>query len=141
MLFRFDDFDRAFEMVNQIQRRLDRAFEAGGDRGGALGSVDLHETEDALRLTVDLPGVADEDLEITLKEEVLTLAGKRAVDVPEGFRAHLQERRPYSFTRSFSLPTRVDPEQVTAHLDAGVLTVELPKAAEVKPRQISVKAS
>lgn len=141
MLFRFDDFDRAFEMVNQIQRRLDRAFEGQGDRGGALGSVDLHETQDALRLSVDLPGVAEEDLEITLKEEVLTLSGKRAIDVPEGYRSHLQERRPYSFTRSFSLPSRVDAEKVTARLDAGVLTVELPKAEAARPRQINVKAS
>lgn len=141
MLFRFDDFDRAFEMVNQMQRRLDRALETQGERGGALGSVDLHETDSALRLTVDLPGVADEDLEITLKEEVLTLSGRRAVDAPEGYRPHLQERRPFSFTRSFALPSRVDAEKVKARLDAGVLTVELQKAPTARPRQISIKAN
>lgn len=136
MLFRFDDFDRAFGMVNQLQRRLDRALDA--DRGVALGSVDLRETEEALYVTADLPGVAEDDLEITLKEEVLTLAGKRSVDAPEGHRAHVQERRPYSFARSFALPSRVDADKVSARFDDGVLTVELPKAEAAKPRQIAI---
>lgn len=136
MLFRFDDFDRAFEMVNQIQRRLDRALDS--DR--SANPVGLHETEDALFVSVDLPGVAEDALEITLKEEVLTLAGKRDVEPPEGHRAHIQERRPYSFTRSFSLPSRVDAEGVTARFTDGVLTVELPKAEAAKPRQITLSA-
>lgn len=136
MLFRFDDFDRAFEMVNQIQRRLDRALDSERTASG----VGLHETEDALFVSVDLPGVGEDDLEITLKEEVLTLAGKRGVEPPEGYRAHIQERRPYSFTRSFSLPSRVEADNVTARFTDGVLTVELPKAEAAKPRQISLSA-
>lgn len=144
MLFRFDDFDRTFDLMNRLQRRLDQAMTGYGPdaRPGAagLGHVDLHETDDALHVTVDLPGVTEDDLEITLKNEVLTLSGKRAVDAPEGYRAHLRERRPFTFTRSFSLPSPVDPEKAKATLEDGVLHLRLGKAEAARPRQIAVTA-
>ncbi|MCA9542234.1 MAG: Hsp20/alpha crystallin family protein [Myxococcales bacterium] len=142
MIFRFDDLDRAFDTMNQLHRRLDRVLDSYGltdrPRAESLGAVDLHETEDALIVTADLPGVRDNDLELSLKEDVLTFIGRRTVEAPEGYRTHLAERRPYEFTRSFALPTRVDPEKVKATLRDGVLTVKLGKAETVMPRQITV---
>ncbi len=138
MLFRFDDFDRTFDMVNQLHRRLDNMIAT--ERGDGLGRVALHETDDALHLSVDLPGLREDDLELTLQREVLTLSGKREVGVPEGHRAHLRERRPFSFTRSFSLPAAVDPEKAKATMEDGVLHVMLGKADAARPRQITVTA-
>ncbi|MBU0552737.1 Hsp20/alpha crystallin family protein [Myxococcota bacterium] len=100
--------------------------------------VDMQEDEQALTVHADLPGVDDEDLDITLQGEVLSISAKRQVQRPDGARAHLLERRPFEFTRSFSLPTRVDPESVRATLKDGVLTVRMDKAPEIKPRQITV---
>jgi HSP20 family protein len=142
MLFRFDDFDRTFSAVNDLHRRLEQFF--GDERSGSFARgaerawCELQETDDALFVRADLPGLREEDLEITLHEEVLTLTGERKVDVPEGHRIHLRERRPYRFTRSFALPSRVDPEKVRATLEHGVLTVELVKTAAAQPRQINV---
>lgn len=138
MLFRFDDFDRTFDMVNQLHRRLDNMIAT--ERGDGLGRVALHETDDALHLSVDLPGMREDDLELTLQREVLTLSGKREVSAPDGHRAHLRERRPFSFTRSFSLPTAVDPEKAKATMEDGVLHVMLGKADTARPRQITVTA-
>lgn len=138
MLFRFDDFDRTFDLMNQLHRRLDRV--VAGERTDGLGQVALHESEDALHLSVDLPGVEEDDLEITLQQEVLTLSGHRAVEVPEGHRPHLRERRPFRFTRSFSLPAAVDPEKARARLEDGVLHLQLGKAEAARPRQITVTA-
>lgn len=145
MLFHFDDFDRTFSRVNDWQRLLDRALSSNGltdmPRAEASGGAfDFHESEDALFVTADLPGVDERDLEVTLENDSLTLSVKRTVELPEGYRAHRSERRNYEFTRSFSLPTRVDPERVTAALKDGVFTLEMAKAAEVKPRQITVNA-
>jgi len=144
MLFRFDDYDRTFDLMNQLHRRLDRVFDAPSaanrPRPMGLGEVDLHETDASLHIVVDLPGVLEQDLEINLEDEVLTLSGKREVDAPEGHKIHLRERRPYSFTRSFALPTRVDPERARATLANGVLELKLGKADAVRPRQITVVA-
>lgn len=138
MLFRFDDFDRTFDLMSQLHRRLDQM--TARDRGDGLGRVALHETDDALHLSVDLPGVREGDLELTLQQEVLTLSGKREISAPEGHRVHLRERRPFSFTRSFALPAAVDPEKTRARLDDGVLHVQLGKAEAARPRQITVTA-
>jgi len=138
MLFRFDDFDRTFDLMNHLHRRLDHRLAAEPSDG--LGRVALHESDDALHLSVDLPGVREGDLELTLQQEVLTLSGTREVSQPEGFRPHLRERRPFSFTRSFSLPAAVDPEKTRARLEDGVLHVQLGKSEAARPRQITVTA-
>lgn len=138
MLFRFDDFDRTFDLMNQLHRRLDHM--VATERGDGLGRIALHETDDALHFSVDLPGVREDDLEITLQQEVLTLSGRRETTAPEGHRAHLRERRPFSFTRSFALPSPVDPEKARARLEDGVLHLQLGKAEAARPRQIAITA-
>jgi HSP20 family protein len=85
--------------------------------------------------------VNPEDIEMTTKENNLILKGERKI-APEGEKVsyHRRERDAGKFRRIISLPTRVDAEKVTAVCKNGVLTVTLPKAAEAKPRQITVKA-
>lgn len=142
MLFRFDEYDRTFDLMNQLHRRLDRVFDgpAVADRVGLPSRVHLHDGDDALLLQIDLPGVREADLQLELKDEVLTLTGKREVTPPEGYKVHQRERRPFTFTRAFALPTRVDAERVRATLTDGVLTVKLAKAEAARPRQIAVTA-
>lgn len=144
MLFRFDELDRAFHWVNDLHRQLDHVLARGGlvdvPRADGLGFLATHETENDVFLRADLPGVKADDVELNLEGDVLTLTARRRVTVPEGFRTHLQERRPFEFTRALKLPAQVDPEKVKATFDAGVLTVRLGKRPAEKPRAISVRA-
>ncbi|MCA9545836.1 MAG: Hsp20/alpha crystallin family protein, partial [Myxococcales bacterium] len=128
---------------NDLHRRLDQALAQVGvvdvPRAEHFGWARLTQQDDALTLRADLPGVADRDLELSLQEDVLTVTASREVAVPEGYeKVHAQERRPFKFTRSYSLPCRVDPEKVAARLENGVLEVRLHKAEAVQPRQITV---
>lgn len=140
MLFRFDDFDRAFDMMSRLHRRVDQALDEGPASARARGWLDLEETDDALVLRADLPGVSERDLEVSLKDEVLSLSATRTIEPIADHRAHLAERQSYRFNRSFALPRRVDAERVKANLTDGVLTVTLAKAEAIKPRQITVTA-
>lgn len=142
MLFSFDDFDRTFAWFDEMQRRMDA--QVAPPRGGAGWRrgrwLKIRQTQDEVILRADLPGVAAQDIDIALHEDVLTLTVKRAVEAPEGFsKVHLSERQGYELSRSFALPARVDPEQVTAKLVDGVLRVRLAKAKSAQPRQIAVQ--
>jgi len=85
----------------------------------------------------DVPGVRDEDLEVTIEDRVLTIRGARKYDAREGCKVILG--RAYgAFTRTFRLPDTLDAGGLTAHLRDGVLTVRVPKLAKVPPRKIPV---
>jgi HSP20 family protein len=88
-----------------------------------------------------LPGMSEKDVELKIHQDVLTLAGERKNDAPEGYFTHRQERMPVRFSRSLAFPSKVDPEKATATLTDGILTVTLAKAAEAQPRQISIKSA
>lgn len=144
MLFRLNEPDRSFGLMSELHRRMDEALSAAGltdfprlDDGLRLK---LEDEEGAYVLTADAPGVADSDIELTLKEEVLTLSVKRELVPPEGYRFHLRERRPIQLTRAFALPGKVDPERVKAHLQDGVLTIRLAKAEAAQPLRIDITA-
>ena len=78
---------------------------------------------------------------ISVTANVLTLKAARKVDAPEGYAAHRRERQSFSFTQSYELPTRIDPEKVQASLKQGVLTLTMPKAAEAQPKRVTVSAN
>ncbi len=101
--------------------------------------VDIHATEDKLILLADMPGVAREDLEIDLREGVLTLLG-RVGEAPEGFQLVREEYRVGGFTRRFTLSDDIDGERIEASLKDGVLRLVLPKAEKALPRRIEVRA-
>jgi len=101
--------------------------------------VSVTETIDAFVAEADLPGVREEDVEVTLDGRQLTITGKReAREERDEDRVHVIERRFGSFTRSFTLPETIDGENVKAQLADGVLTVTVPKTVEVLPRKIPV---
>lgn len=148
MLMRWSDFDRDFSSFDDVRRRLDRLFEDSlfgqgffDARAQSGPRVSLYDTGAAFVLTADVPGLTDKDVRLTLNQEVLTFEGERKTQVPEGFGVHRAERGSVRFSRSLTLPSRVDPEKCAATVKDGVLTVTLQKAEENKPRQIAVRAS
>ncbi len=103
--------------------------------------IGLFDTPEVLVMRAEVPGIAEEDLDLTIDSESLTLKGIRKVQIPEGYTVHRQERAETTFARSFSLPCKVDADKSSAVLKDGLLTVSLPKAPEVHARQIAVKTS
>ena len=102
--------------------------------------VDIRETEDALVLTVELPGLTREDVQITLENNMLTLAGERNFEKEsKGETFHRIERSYGAFSRAFTLPANVKTDKVEAVFNDGLLQVTLPKVEESKPRKIEIK--
>lgn len=138
----FGDLDRTARELDALRREMNRLFDAR-PASRTLGSggyprVGLFDRGSELVLRAELPGLTDEDIDITMDQGMLTLRGERKVSVPEGYSAHRQERGSIKFARSFTLPCRVDSEKTTAKLEHGVLTLQLPKIPEDQPRQIAV---
>ena len=99
--------------------------------------VDIYETQDGLVVLADLPGVAQEALDVRVDNNVLTIRGQARHAVPGD--AIYREHELVNFFRQFELNEKVDQSRITADLKCGVLTLNLLKAEEVKPRQIEVK--
>ena len=104
--------------------------------------VDVEETPDEILVTAELPGVSPEDVEIHVEENVLTVQGRKHEERREQDaerHIHISERATGSFSRSFTLPRKVDVDGITADFGDGLLKVGIPKAAETRPRRIEVK--
>lgn len=102
--------------------------------------MDFYEDREQLILKAELPGVNKDDLELSLHDGVLTLAGERREEKSlENSEVHRSERFLGKFQRSFTLPAAVDAAKVQASFKDGMLTVTLPKAEEAKPKHIEVK--
>lgn len=135
-------WDELSTMRNEFDRML-------GHRDASVTTpwcpvVDVHETKDELVFHAELPGMASDDVEVSVENGVLTISGEKKQEVEEGEEKtdyHLVERRYGRFERRFSLPRTVDAERVSAEFANGVLTIQLPKAEAAKPRKIEVKAN
>src|SRR5579862_4805481 len=136
-----------FRDLNALQHRMNRLFEEqyGGGReesltaGAFVPPVDIYEDEHSIQLKLEVPGVDEKDLDIRVENNTLTVSGERKFEKEEKEENfHRVERRYGSFTRSFTLPNTVDAEKVSADYTNGVLTLQLAKKAEAKPKQIKV---
>ena len=134
--------------VLALENRINSIFEARRQGAGPVATaafvppVDIYEDEQKIVLKLEVPGLKDSDLDIQLENNLLTVKGERkfeSEEKEENF--HRIERRYGSFYRSFTIPTTVDPESVKASYDAGVLSINLDKRAEAKPKQIKVSVS
>ena len=103
-------------------------------------ALDLYENKDNIVAVVELPGMRKEEIEISLHDGTLTIAGERKREVNDGDKAERSERYVGRFRRGILLPARVDANKVGATYRDGILTVTLPKAEEAKPKQIQVRA-
>ena len=109
--------------------------------GAWMPAVEVSETNDAMMLTAELPGIDEKALKITVDNNVLTIAGEKEqemTDAPPAKNFYLSERFYGAFQRSFALPRTVDLEHVKADFDKGILKITLPKLPHVKGRQIEI---
>ena len=110
-------------------------------RGLTAGrGLHFREEGDHYIVKADLPGLAADKLDVQVAGRQLTISGQRELTVPEGFTLQHRERSEWRFERTLSLPDDVDPDGVEATLTDGVLSVHLPRVAEIAPRQITVQA-
>jgi HSP20 family protein len=138
----FDERARALDPIRRLFSELDRELAAGLGRAHAVAPrVDLADDGEELRLTAELPGFTEKNIELEVHRNVLTIRGHRKIEVPEGYTVHRRERRDIELTRTIPLPYQVDAERVQAELSNGVLRVTMPKAVEERPRQIAVRAA
>ena len=138
----------AFRNLSSLQEQVNRLFQSNssGRENSNLTSwapaVDIYETENELVVNADLPGIDEKDLDIQVENDTLSIRGERKFDQKVNEDHYLRVERTYgSFSRSFGLPNTVNKEAVKAHYRSGVLTVELPKRAESKPKQIRVNVT
>jgi len=104
-------------------------------------SVDIFENDQSITVLADMPGVKAEDLNIDLRESVLTLAGRVVPPDGEKETVVLQEYQPGTFFRQFTLSETIDQVKIDAKFTDGVLRLELPKVEKARPRQITVRTS
>lgn len=124
-----------FRDLIAIQHRIDRLSATGAH--GWAPAVDLCETASAFIITAELPGLSREQIRISVQDGRLTLHGRRDARVAcEHY--HQVERGHGEFSRTFALPPGVDTSNIAADLDAGLLTVTVPKLAEAGPRRVDV---
>lgn len=132
-----------FTEMNRLAREMDTLF--GGDWRSTPDlwspAVDVEETTDELMFTAELPGMSHDEIDIELEDGVLTIQGEKKEETKdEGTQGLLYERRWGTFTRRFTLPRAVDPNNITANYANGILTVRVPKAEEAKGRKIQITA-
>src|SRR3954466_2061119 len=123
-----------------LRREIDRLFEDTFTRDGNAWTpaVDIKESNNDLRVDLELPGMKPEDVEITAENGVLTIRGEKRSERKEGeeSRYHVVERTYGAFMRTFQLPQGIDEEQIDAEFENGILTLLVPKAALPQPRRI-----
>ena len=144
VLTRWDPF-REFDTLQQRMNRLFRDSYGPEGREEALTTtafappVDVYEDEHNVVLKIEVPGIDEKDIDVRIENNTLTVHGERKFEREEKEENFRRVERNYgSFTRLFTLPNTVDPEQVSADYDKGVLKIKLAKKAEAKPKQIKV---
>ena len=137
--------DRLSNLRDELNSFFDLPFSSSFGRAGQLFSgwspaLDLYQSNDNVTAVVELPGMRKEDIEISLHDGTLTISGERKRETDSNSeKAERTERYVGTFRRSITLPTRVgDAGKVSATYKDGILMVTLPKAEEVKPKQIQV---
>jgi HSP20 family protein len=136
--------DRRSNLIDELNSFFELPFWSSSTRAGQLfthwsPALDLYQSNDNMIAVVELPGMRKEDIEISLHDGTLTISGERKRETSSnGEKAERTERYIGTFRRSIALPTRLDANKVSATYRDGILTVTLPKAEEVKPKQIQV---
>ncbi len=144
---RFEPFRGISALHDQVNRIFNETVRNQTDESALTTwapAVDIYETANELVVKADLPDVNEKDIDVRVENNLLTIRGERKFEQSVSEDNYLRIERTYgSFSRSFSLPNTVNPEAIRAEYNNGVLTVNLPKREESKPRQVKihVKAS
>ncbi|MFQ5532316.1 MAG: Hsp20/alpha crystallin family protein [Candidatus Methylomirabilales bacterium] len=139
-----------FHDLISLQERMNRLFDqtmarSRGEKEGMVGSswapaVDIYETADSVVLNAELPGLSKDDIDIQVRDNVLTLKGERRLEREVKQENYLRVERAYgSFQRAFTLPASIQADKIRAVFKNGVLEVSIPKVAEAKPKQIKIE--
>lgn len=133
-------------MTQELSTQSDREMARGNgaaDRAAMAYNpmVDIFERGDTTVIVADMPGVAPDDVDVTLERQILTLSGQIRTHAPDGYRRLSSEYQEGDYKRVFTLSDKVDQDKIKAEFRNGVLRLELPRTAEAKPKKISVKAS
>src|ERR1700758_5213280 len=145
VLTRWDPFREFSTLQDRMNRLFRDSFGEGREDALATSSfapaVDVYEDEHNVTLKIEVPGIDEKDIDVRIENNTLTVHGERNFEKEEKEENFRRVERQYgSFTRSFMLPTTVDPNQVQANYDKGVLRITLAKKAEAAPKQIKVTA-
>jgi HSP20 family protein len=140
-VIRWDPFRQVATLenrVNSLFRDLSKG-EQAVTAASFVPAVDIYEDDKKIVLKLEVPGIEEKDLDVSVEKNTLTVKGERRIDKEEKEENfHRIERRYGSFFRAFTLPTTVDSEGVAASYEAGVLKLELNKRPEAQPKQIKV---
>ncbi len=134
---------RTSHVFDELRRQMDQVFVREDDTV-ALGTganslyFDVTDEGDALKLRVELPGFRQEDIDVQVERQTLTISGRRRTEVPEGYTVRRRERGTLEFSRAMRLPYRVDADAAKATLANGFLDLTLPKAPEEQKKRIEV---
>ena len=142
-LIRFEPMREMVSLREAMDRLFNDAFTPSLNASGGWQSpaVDLYQTDDEVVVKASLPGMKADDVQISITGDMLTLKGEFKQEEEKKEKAyHLREQRYGAFERSFNLPTSVVSDKAKAEFENGILTITLPKAEEVKPKMITVKA-
>jgi len=126
-----------------LQEQMDNLFGRSPNTSSAVSSfsvqMDVLENDEAFMVIASVPGITEEQLDITLNQNVLTIKGELMPTYrPENAQYHLRERPFGRFTRSLRLPSKLDPDAIEANLENGLLIIMVPKAEESKPLRINI---
>ena len=145
-LIRWEPMRDAVTLRDAMDRLFDEAFTRpwglmDGGRGTGAPAVDMYQTDNELVVKVAVPGMKPDDVQIAVTGDVLMIKGETKEKSDSTEKAyHIREQRWGSFERMIGLPTSVVSEKAQAEFENGILTITLPKAEEVKPKMITVKA-
>jgi HSP20 family protein len=128
------------ELQVQQKREVDKAEEATTPTRAFMPNADVFETEDALTVVLEMPGVDRDHMEIGIDNGVLTVEGQIDFGKYEGLRPIYGEYNVGPYRRSFRLSNRINQDRISAEMRDGVITLLLPKAEEAKPRKIEVRS-
>ena len=134
-------YGSAFRDMRLLQEEVNRLAQSAVAPRASFPAINVYAHQDGIVITAELPGVQQDNLEITVHRDTVTLRGERQ-DQPEDARAyHRRERGRGSFVRTFGLPFQVDPDRVDAKLRDGILTLSLHRPEHDKPKRIPVSAA
>ena len=144
-IVRWEPLRELGSLQNEMNRLFNTVFDTPAPAGGGtplrrwMPAMDLVEADEHFVLRADLPGMGEEDIKIELEDGTLTVSGERKAEHEDREEGYYRVERAFgSFSRSLTLPKGVNPDEVNASFDRGVLEVRIPKPEERKPRRIEI---
>jgi HSP20 family protein len=144
-IVRWDPFRNMTTLQDRINRIFDETASRSQDYDVEVSQcdwrpvVDIYDSEKAIVINAELPGVTKDTITLDVKENILTLRGERKSDEEVRKENYYRMERCFgTFERAFTLPSTVDPAKITANFKDGILKIEIPKAEEKKPKQITI---